>query len=61
MQYLDAVENITPQRQLPGEVLKSFLTPEQMIQLAYARLAYLKALYRKQLGFEGEEYTQKRR
>ncbi|MBC3540050.1 hypothetical protein ACFSC6_04335 [Rufibacter sediminis] len=52
MQNIDLVENITPQSQFAEEIENGFLLPEQLIQMSYAKLEYLKAIYRKQLGFD---------
>ncbi|WP_157593047.1 hypothetical protein [Rufibacter tibetensis] len=45
-------DNINNQSYLVEEKMGEFLTPEEFLQLASAKLAYLKALYRKQLGYD---------
>ncbi|RNI31447.1 hypothetical protein [Rufibacter latericius] len=52
MQLTNLIENITPQSPLLDEQAQGYITPDQMIQLASAKLEFLKALYRQQLGFD---------
>jgi hypothetical protein len=48
----NVIENITNYSKLSEKSINEFMSPDQLIQLAYAKLEYLKALYRNQLGYE---------